>query len=188
MNQGHGDAECRKKKTTDLETASEGKDAGSLPSKIEIKNKERIDQRQGKIPQDLQETSKGQQTKTNQKVVQRNPDSSKQHIPVNQVNQVKSIWIQLNGGKRPINSGILEVDHMANSEVSFGKSTLSIIPNKESQPTILERGDFSGKENTAQQERLVDAAQHECLIDRAQHGYLVDNAQLNSLADGIQGM
>ncbi|CAK9182275.1 unnamed protein product, partial [Ilex paraguariensis] len=46
--QGHGDAECRKKKTTDLEIALEGKDAGSLPRKIEVKNKERIDQRLGK--------------------------------------------------------------------------------------------------------------------------------------------
>ncbi|CAK9152263.1 unnamed protein product [Ilex paraguariensis] len=68
---------------------------------------------------------------------------------------------------------------MTNSEVSFGKSTLSIVPKEGSQPTVLERGDFSGKENTAQQERLVDAAQHKCLVD---------GAQQNSLVDGIQGM
>ncbi|CAK9166471.1 unnamed protein product [Ilex paraguariensis] len=77
---------------------------------------------------------------------------------------------------------------MANSEVSFGKSTLSIVPNKGSQSTVLERGDFSGKENNAQQERLVDAAQHECLVDGAQHECLVDNVQQYSLVDGIQGM
>ncbi|CAK9135387.1 unnamed protein product, partial [Ilex paraguariensis] len=64
----------------------------------------------------MQEKYFGQHAKANQKVVQRNSESSKQHVPTNQVNKGKSIWKQLNGGEKSINSGILEEDHMANTE------------------------------------------------------------------------
>ncbi|CAK9137962.1 unnamed protein product, partial [Ilex paraguariensis] len=156
-------------KNPDLETSTEGKKAESLVSKLDAI---------GKKNQSLQETAKVQQVIAGHKVQKRNLESSKQQISANQANQGKGVCKQLNGGKYPTDMVTLEGSQTANMEgnnaVSHGISALSKIPHKESCIRILERGNFSGKEDAVQKESLPNEVQELQNVNIEAHEASVD--------------